>query len=127
MAATAADLTGANLVINHFILPLIFFTYSFATLREPTSCWLALSFNLVSHIDCCLIGQNFDPLVYAVVIIAYGFCGIEYCLRYSKNSPITSRSDKESNSDTVVRGICTKKIKHMAYAMVFMTTCLLVR
>ena len=27
MAATAADLTGANLVTNHFILPLIFYLF----------------------------------------------------------------------------------------------------
>jgi len=62
-----------------------------------------------------------------VVIIAYSFCGIEFCLRYSRNSPITSHSDKESNSDTSVRGICTEKIKHLAYGMVFMTTCLFIR
>ena len=66
-------------------------------------------------------------LYYTVVIIAYSFCGIEYYLRYSKNSPITSRSDKESNFDSTVRGTSTKKLKHMAYAMVFMTTCLFVR
>jgi len=77
--------------------------------------------NLGAHI--MLAGIVFQ----LVVIIAYSFCGIEFCLRYSKNSPFTSHSDKESNSDTIVRGICTEKIKHMAYAMVFMTTCLLVR
>ena len=62
-----------------------------------------------------------------MVILTYSFCGIEYYLRYSKNSPITSHSDKEAKSDTIVRGTCTKKLKHMAYAIVFMTTCLFVR
>lgn len=77
--------------------------------------------NLGAHI--MLAGIVFQ----LVVIIAYSFCGIEYYLRYSKNSPITPHSDKESNSDTSVRGICTDKIKHMAYGLVFMTTCLFVR
>jgi hypothetical protein len=62
-----------------------------------------------------------------VVIVTYSFCGIEYYLRYSKNLPIASRSDKEADSDTIVRGKFTEKLKHMAYAMVFMTTCLFIR
>ena len=62
-----------------------------------------------------------------MVILTYSFCGIEYYLRYSKNSPITSHSDKEANFNTIVRGTCTKKLKHMAYALVFMTTFLFVR
>jgi len=61
------------------------------------------------------------------VIIGYSFCGIEFYLRYSKNSPFTSYSDKESNSDTIVRGTCTKNLKYMAYGMIFMTTCLFIR
>ncbi|KAF8797776.1 RTA1-like protein [Phlegmacium glaucopus] len=62
-----------------------------------------------------------------VVIIAYTFCGIEYYLRYTKNSPIASHSDKETNYDATIRGTCTEKLKHMAYALVFMTTCLFIR
>lgn len=99
-------------------------------IREPTSCCLVLSFNLVGHrllAICCLIEQRIDSPVYTVVILTYSFCGIEYYLRYSKNSPITSHSDKEANSSTIFRGTCTKRLKHMAYALVFMTTCLFVR
>jgi hypothetical protein len=77
--------------------------------------------NLGAHI--MLAGIVFQ----LVVIIAYSLCGIEFFLRYSKHSPIASRSDKESNSDSIVRGICTEKIKHMAYALAFMTTCLFIR
>jgi hypothetical protein len=61
------------------------------------------------------------------VIVTYSFCAVEYYMRYSKNSPFTLRSDKESNSDTIVRGTCTKSLKYMAYGLVFMTTCLFIR
>lgn len=61
------------------------------------------------------------------VIIVYSYCGIEYYIRYSRNSPITPHSDKESDSDTTARGMMTEKLKHMMYALVFMTTCLFIR
>jgi len=62
-----------------------------------------------------------------VVIIVYTICAIQYYLRYSKNSPITSRSNKESNSNGTLRGPFTQNLRHMAYALVFMTTCLIIR
>ena len=63
-----------------------------------------------------------------MVIVVYSICGIQYYRRYSKNSPIISRSNKESNDfDTTLRGTFTKKLKHMTYALIFMTTCLFIR
>jgi len=72
--------------------------------------------NLGSHI--MLAGIVFQ----LVVIVIYSFCAIEFYLRYSKNSPFTSRS-----ALTPVRGLCTEKLRHMAHALVFMTTCLFIR
>ena len=71
--------------------------------------------------------QRIDLPLLLVVIITFSFCGIEYYQRYSVNLPVTSHFNRASNVDTIVRGICTEKVKHMAYAMVIMTTCLFIR
>jgi len=61
-----------------------------------------------------------------VAIVVYAMCEIQYYLPYSKNSPITSYSNKKSNSNTTLRGTFTKFLKYMTNALIFMTTCLFI-
>lgn len=78
--------------------------------------------NLGAHI--ILVGI----VLQVVVIILYTFCGVEYYLRYSKDSPVRAEySEKGSNSNTITRGIFTKQFKHMVYALIFTTTLLFIR
>jgi len=52
-------------------------------------------------------------------LVVYAVCGVQYYLRYSKNSPITSHSNNESKSGTPLCGTFTQKLKHMTDALIF--------
>jgi uncharacterized ion transporter superfamily protein YfcC len=65
-----------------------------------------------------------------VVITVFSLCAVEYVVRYFKDMPIRSRTEKSeagNSTETLTRGELTTRIKLMLYAILFIMLLLFIR